>query len=373
MIYSEFVNAAAVNKSRDALIVDGEKLDYKQLHSMIESAAIALLQQGIGRGDVILLIVPNGTGFVVSVFAALAVGAVVVPINTRFPLDEVEYYLQSSDAGLIIHDGAEALYRDAGFDVAMKDVAELMDGETSGSFEPVELSPDDPALYMYSSGSTGKPKRVTRTHGQILSEYSSLSQTISLSSADRILCTVPLYHAHGFGNCMMASLLSGACLVIVTGEFNGRDAMRAISQQRISIYPAVPFMYKMIADSFFKETPNLSNVRLMFSAGAPLPDEVEAKFFEKFNIHIRQLYGSTETGAVAISYGENSGEVDSVGRPLHGVQIDIFDEEGRVISNGAIGDVAIHSPAMTHQYDGLPDATSECFIDNYFYPGDLGC
>jgi long-chain acyl-CoA synthetase len=132
-------------------------------------------------------------------------------------------------------------------------------------------------------------------------------------------------------------------------------------------------MYKMIADSFFKETPNLSNVRLMFSAGAPLPDEVEAKFFEKFNIHIRQLYGSTETGAVAISYGENSGEVDSVGRPLHGVQIDIFDEEGRVISNGAIGDVAIHSPAMTHQYDGLPDATSECFIDNYFYPGDLGC
>lgn len=373
MIYKEFAQTASLNAEKEALVIDGKSLTYSELLKSVNATALALQEQGVKAGDVVLLIVPNGMGFVVSVFATLALGAVIVPINTKFPLDEVEYYLESSGAQYIVHDADAARYLEAGFACNLLDINQLLEAETSDEFVASDIDPESSALFMYSSGSTGKPKRVTRTHGHIISEHASLSSSISLTSADRILCTVPMYHAHGLGNCMMASLLTGGCLVVVSGEFNPRETMRAMTQQQVSIYPAVPFMCKMISDSFYKEKPDLSKLRLIFSAGAPLPAEVESRFFEKLGVHIRQLYGSTETGAVAINFSDTEGGIDSVGKALNDVEITIVDEEGAILPAGEIGEVAIKSPAMTKQYDHLPDVTAESFINGSFYPGDLGC
>jgi long-chain acyl-CoA synthetase len=229
------------------------------------------------------------------------------------------------------------------------------------------------ALYMYSSGSTGKPKRVTRTHVQLSDERKALAATIHLTESDRILCTVPLYHAHGFCNCLLAALLTGGTLVIVPGEFNPRETLRALSGESITIYPAVPFMFKMLTEVFIKNMPDLRQLRLVFSAGAAMPEQVGQRFEEIYGVPVRQLYGSTETGAISINLAGGAGTETSVGMPLVGYRIDILDESGTPARQGEVGLVAIRSPAMAHQYDGLPEMTAECFVGSYFLPGDMGC
>jgi long-chain acyl-CoA synthetase len=265
---------------------------------------------------------------------------------------------------------------DAVPNVSRVDMSFLSDGEAAPQ-APVNagtsIVANAPALFMFSSGSTGKPKRITRTQEQLLAEYAALASTIGLSEDDRILCSVPLYHAHGFGNCMLASVLSGATLILMEGEFNPREAARLLEAERITIYPAVPFMLKMIGDAFYPTKPDLSGVRLIFTAGAPLPGEVIRRMRDVFSVTPGQLYGSTETGAIAINFDVAPGTEDSVGKPLVGMDIDVLDESGLIVQTGQIGEIAVRSPAMTQCYDDLPEQTRESFQNGYFLPGDLGC
>jgi long-chain acyl-CoA synthetase len=181
-----------------------------------------------------------------------------------------------------------------------------------------------------------------------------------------------MYHAHGFGNCLMAALMTGARLVILTQEFSPRTAVRSLEAFGVSIYPAVPFMFKMIVDTRFKTAPNLDMIRLLVSAGAKLPQEVSESFLRKFEKPICQLYGSTETGAVCINLRHPADKNSSVGRPLNGMSVNILDEMGQQLPPNNEGEIWISSPAMTHQYDELPEATKECFMENRFFAGDLG-
>lgn len=401
MLYAEFRGVVARSPDKVAITVGNRSLTYRALDARIRYVASVLHENGVREQEAVLLLVPNGIEFVTAVFAILSLRAVVVPVNTRFPPDEIRFYLDSSGARTVIHASdadVEAIPASVtrigmGMHLAEEEVcasghglvaalthrgaasrARCPDGAcyrepASNSVAPEELA----ALYMYSSGSTGKPKRVMRTHAQLIGERQALAATIHLTESDRILCTVPLYHAHGFGNCLLAALLTGGTLVIVPGEFNPRETLRALDSESISIYPAVPFMFKMLTEIFLKTIPDLRHLRLAFSAGAAMPDYVGQRFQEIYGVPVRQLYGSTETGAISINYAGGAGTEASVGLALSGIRIDIVDESGTPVRHGEVGLVAVKSPAMTHQYDGLPEMTAECFVGGYFLPGDMGC
>lgn len=374
MIYPSFQAAVERAPDKPAVIAARDSLSYAELLQRIQSTVTRLEQLGVQPGDAVAILLPNGIDFVVFCLAILARKAIAVPISTRFQAEEVQYYLDSSQASLVIH-GEMATDMLSGIAPALArlDIDAEAAQLTPGPEQVIATASEDvPAIYMYSSGSTGKPKRVTRTHGQLMAEFQSLASTIALNDSDRILCTVPLYHAHGFNNCLLAALLSGGTLVLMEGEFSPREATRQLQTQRITIYPAVPFMLKMIAEAFYPAKPDLSSVRLLFTAGAPLPLAVADRFHEVFGLMPRQLYGSTETGAVAINYDGDQGAGESVGLPLDGIRIDILDEAGQPLPTGEVGEIAIASPAMTTRYDALPELTAECFQRGYFLPGDLG-
>lgn len=372
MIFESLDKVASGRLGKVAIIDGGRQVTYGVLLRDIRRLVTQLEQAGVKRGDAVALLIPNSIDFAEATFAVMAIGAVVVPINIRYQPDEVNYYLETSDVRMVLYSKEASSVVLAISEAICRCLVPIESGSDNPSISELSAQADLPAIHMYSSGSTGKPKRVTRTQGNLLAEYKALAGTIDLSEEDRILCTVPLYHAHGFGNCLFASLLSGATLVIMQGEFNPREATRLIAEQRITLYPAVPFMFKMIADSFYSVIPDLSSVRLFFSAGAPLPIEVGSAFEKKFTAKIRQLYGSTETGAVAINFDGIEGSETSVGTPLNGICIDVLDEAGQCVLADELGEVAIKSPAMTCQYDGLEEMTKECFHDGYFFPGDLG-
>ena len=376
MIFPRFLDCVARTPDKLALMTGRESLTYAGLQNRVEHAVAGLQALGVQPGDAVGVLLPNSIDFVVACLALFARGAVAIPVSTRFQADEVGYYLHTGGAGFVIHASSTQPNLLAGVaGVTRVVMEELAAGEAPPRMDAAETGPAGSvsALYMYSSGSTGKPKRITRTQAQLLAEYDALAATVELTANDRILCTVPLYHAHGFGNCMLAALLSGGTLVLTEGEFNPREAARLLDAERITIYPAVPFMLKMIGDAFYPARPDLSGVRLIFTAGAPLPADTVRRMREVFAVTPAQLYGSTETGAVAINYDRADGTEESVGRPLVGITIDILDEAGQVAAMGEMGEIAVRSPAMTRCYDDLPEQTRESFQNSYFLPGDLGC
>lgn len=375
MIHEHFKQIAQQHPEKPAIISGKQVISYAELLERIDSLSAALAESGIKKGDAVGVLLPNSVDFVASILAIVTCHAVAVPVNTRFQAAEVKYYLETSSACKVIHGNkAEALLESIS---STMEKINLDKQSMAGAKDlPMTETPADsgevPALHMYSSGSTGKPKRVTRTQAQLMAEYRALAATIELSGQDVILCTVPLYHAHGFNNCMFAALMSGGTLVLMEGDFNPREAVKLIEGSRITIYPAVPFMIKMIAESFYPAKPDLSSIRLVFTAGAPLVKEIAERFRNTFGKTVRQLYGSTETGAICINYDGDAATEESVGKPLKGVQVDILDENGELMAAGALGEVAVRSPAMTRQYDDLPTLTEECFRDGYYLSGDLG-
>lgn len=372
-----FIDSSVINPDKIALLSDKTEITYDQLKNQIINCGEMLRLQGIKQGDAVLILIPNSPSFVITTLAVLSLGAIAVPSNTNFSEEEIQYYCDSSVASAIIYISElnDIIKNLSGNFVSIpaiesKQLESLAKDQESDLC--TEIKPDNAALYMFSSGSTGKPKRITRTHEDIIAEYNALSETIELTEHDIIICTVPLYHAHGFGNCMIASILSGASLILVEGSFNPRETLRCIERNKVTIYPAVPFMFKLIAETRFKNQPVLDSLRLLFSAGAALTEDVFLRFQEIFGKNIWQLYGSTETGAVSINYKGIEGTEASVGLPLQGISIDIVDDSGQSVAANEPGQIAIKSPAMTTCYDSLPELTTECFVNGSFLSGDLG-
>jgi long-chain acyl-CoA synthetase len=131
-------------------------------------------------------------------------------------------------------------------------------------------------------------------------------------------------------------------------------------------------MYQIMAQTRFTEPPNLKSCRLFISAGAPLSEKIYTTFLGGFNAHISQLYGSSETGAISINLHSKQDNYLTVGTALHGIDIKIQDDSGDPMADGEEGEIWINSPAMTLKYDNMPSITRECFVDDWFFSGDLG-
>ena len=228
MLYQHLSTIARRQPNQIALIAGGVQLSYADLMQQIDAVAADLKSLGVAPGDTVGLLLPNSAEFAIATFAVLALDAVAVPVNTRFQAEEINYYLDTSTVSVVLYNEA-AIALLATVPAAVKR-CQIVLGRNSGSVALKQRSAEEaahlPAIHMYSSGSTGKAKRVTRTQGNLLAEYQALAATIGLTAQDKILCTVPLYHAHGFGNCLFAALFSGGTLVLMQGEFNPREAAR---------------------------------------------------------------------------------------------------------------------------------------------------
>jgi long-chain acyl-CoA synthetase len=149
--------------------------------------------------------------------------------------------------------------------------------------------------------------------------------------------------------------------------------MTVLKTKGITIFPGLPFIFSILADSNSITKVELTDLKLAFTAGAPLSQKIFEGFKNKFGVPLRQLYGSTETGSISINLGKtDDGLWESVGKPMHGVTVMIMSEEGQLLPPCNIGEVVVHSAAMTHGYAGSVEVNREAFRDGYFWSGDLG-
>ncbi|QUY44846.1 class I adenylate-forming enzyme family protein [Acaryochloris marina] len=399
MLYNILKEVAIKNPNEIAIIYGETKITYNTLLEKISGLSEGLKSIGLKKGDCLALLLPNCPEFIFTFYAAMTLGAIILPLNHLFKAEEVEFYLQDSHAKYIITDSHR-------FQSCIQLISNLSNSvevividstrTSSQSFSdliksnildtrPIHIDPNSSAIYQYSSGSTGRPKRVTRTQSNLVSEVRSFGATTNITPTDKILCIVPLYHAHGLGNCLLASTCNGATLVIleplmkndlpveVPFVFRCPRVLELIESKKITVLPAVPYIFSTMVETPVCTNANLNSLRLCFSAGNFLDQKTFDHFLNRYGVPIRQLYGCTEAGSISINLStEVAQTAKSVGQSLLGVQVSIIDDNGKILPNGEIGEIIVKSQALTKGYDKMPELTSFAFQDGAYYTGDLG-
>ncbi len=397
MLYQMFVSTVKEYPEKTAIVYDKLRISYKELFERVSGLSRGLSSISISQADCIALILPNCPEFVISFYAAAKLNAIVLPLNHLFKEDEISYYLIDSNTKAIITDTKRAdlcrniiLKLDKKIELIVVDgddpltikFSELILPEETDTYEK-EFEGD--MIYQYSSGSTGRPKRVCRTQKNLFHEVNNFTETAKITSSDNILCTVPLYHAHGLGNCLLAATRNGATLVILEQSlsngipvevpfvFRRPRVLELIEKEKATILPGVPYIFNTLAEAPADTQVDLSTLRLCFSAGNFLSKDIFDKFLQRFGIPIRQLYGCTEAGSVAINLDNQLEKTyDSVGLPMKNVEIKIVDDEGKELPVGMSGEIIIKSQALTSGYYNMPELNQQAFKGGWFLTGDLG-
>ena len=371
------IHTATEAPQAEALVYRNTRMTYADLAWAVDRCAATLIARGVRPGDIVSVVCGNHPGFAIGLLGALRTGAVASPINPQFRQRELEMLLSTTrPSALIVDPERQELCAESASVLSYRNllVVDEMGGierPAYGSLEHVP-SPDDPAICQFSTGTTGRPKQVIRTHAQVQAEVEAVRQRLATSADDVILGSIPLFHAHGLCNCLLAAIRCQGKLVL-TGGFYARSILNLIESEGISIWPTVPFMVRILTEMPGPAERLLPSLRLVFSAGAPLDAEVAQRFGRRYGIVVRQLYGCTEMGAVAINDdGDIPETLDSVGYPLAGAEVRIVGEDGADVAPGQQGQVAMRGPSRTAGYTSADEAAMHSFRDGYFFPGDVG-
>ncbi len=362
---------------------------YSDVHARSVTISDALRELGIRTGHGVALMAPNSGAFVSSFLGIARAGGVIAPFNVHYQQQELVYYLQETRAAAVIAASDLVPVVSETLD-ALADPPSVIEIEADGSCRVARPrqggidasaawgSPDahsgetTPILLQYTSGSTGAPKRIIRTNRMLLDELERLSTAFGLSEDDRFLGAAPFSHVNGLVRTMMTSMYVGGTLYPVPA-FGRRPVLDLMTNERITYFGAVPYMFAILARSPIRGHVDLSSLRVAFSASAPLLPDDNRLFAEKHGTYVRQLYGSTETGTISVNLQDPADErLESVGLPLDGISIEIWEEDGNPVTSGEEGEVVIASPHAITAYDGNPGATAASFRDGHYLSGDLG-
>ncbi len=399
MLEKMLLQSAKKYSDKTAIVYEERRISYQDLYDQVNSLSQGLNSLGVSQGDCVTILLPNCPEFVISFYAITKLNAIVLPLNHLFKQEEIKYYINDSQTQVIITDQKRAeICRQILSKLERKiELVTIDESVASATYfydfieanerkiQDIKSSFEGEAIYQYSSGSTGRPKRVCRTQENLYHEAQNFTATANVNSSDNILCLVPLYHAHGLGNCLLAAISNGATLVILEQSlqngipvevpfvFKLLRVLELITTEKITILPAVPYIFKTLADAPAQVEADVSSLRLVFSAGNFLSKETFERFLQRFNLPIRQLYGCTEAGSIAINLdAEPTKTYNSVGMPMANVEIKILDAQDNELPINVTGEVVIKSKTLTRGYHNLPELNQQAFKDNMFFTGDLG-
>ncbi|MBM4794052.1 4-coumarate--CoA ligase family protein [Streptomyces sioyaensis] len=390
-IHEAVLGRAAEYGDRPALVdgLDGSTLSYARLDHLSRRTAAALAASGLRKGEVLALHSPNSVLFPAVFYAATRCGAAVTPVHPLATEDEFAKQLGDSGARWIVTtsallDTARGAARRAGgiAEILVCDRAPghrgVLDLAACTGPEPsVALDPAaDLAVLPYSSGTTGAPKGVMLTHRSIATNLAQLTPLICSGPDDRVLAVLPFFHIYGLTALMNAPLRQGATVVVLP-RFDLRQFLAAIEQHRITaVYVAPPIVLALAKHPLVADY-DLSSLRYLVSAAAPLDAELAAACSRRLGLPpVRQAYGMTE-----LSPGTHAVPLDAPNPPPGAVGKLIPNTEMRLVSlatgadlpPGESGEILIRGPQVMRGYLGRP-ADTAAMIDpeGWLHTGDIG-
>jgi long-chain acyl-CoA synthetase len=381
---ANLARTAEQHPDRHAVILDDLVLSYAELEQSVRQLAGWLRAQGVGVGDRVALMLPNVPSFPVLYYAALRLGAVVVPMNPLFKKREIAFYLEDSGATLLAAmpgEDARAAAAQVGtqlMEVGPEGLSAYVHGEhaTEPVPEIVDRAGDDTAVLLYTSGTTGRPKGAELTCDNLQTNLETVNDTLlHLGPDDVIMGCLPLFHVFGMTCGMNTAFAAGSALTLIP-RFEPGKVLQIMQRDGCTVFEGVPTMYGALLAAAGDSPPDLSSLRTCVSGGASLPVELMRRFEQTFGCEILEGYGLSETSPVASFNRPDVGrKPGSIGVPIRGVEMKLAAPDGSDVDPAdpdGVGEICIRGENIMKGYWQRPEATAEAIdADGWFHSGDL--
>lgn len=388
---------------------------YPEFRDDVDTFARALISMGVKQGDHVAIWATNVPQWYITFWATVKIGAVLVTVNTAYKIHEAEYLLRQSDTHtLVMTDG----YKDSDYVAIMKEICpELLtlekgrplhsqrlpflrnvitcESQQPGCYTweeamaqsertPIEavyrraamINKHDVCNMQYTSGTTGFPKGVMLTHYNVVNNGKAIGDCMDLSTADRMMIQVPMFHCFGMVLAMTASMTHGTTMSPIPA-FSPKKGLDCITKEKITAFHGVPTMFiAMLAHEDFDKT-DFSHMRTGIMAGSPCPIKVMKEVIEKMHMdEICITYGQTEASpATTMSKTTDSIEtrVNTVGSAIYGVECKIVDPETyEDLPDNVDGEFVARGYNIMKGYYKMPEATAAAIDkDGWLHTGDL--
>jgi oxalate---CoA ligase len=380
---------AAGDASDPAIAAPGRgALNYDGLRALYERTTRALNAIGIGRGDRVAIVLPNGPE-AATAFLTVGSAATAAPLNPGYRHAEFDFYLSDLNAkALLILADMESPGRDIANERGIPIVElEVGPAQPAGEFTlkpsttisvrpsrsgPAE--PDDVALVLHTSGTTSRPKIVPLTHRNVTASAVNIRRTLRLTHDDVCLNIMPLFHIHGLIGAVLSSMAAGAS-VACAPAFDALKFFRWFAETNPTWYTAVPTMHQAILGRAARnaEIIKAGRLRLIRSSSSSMPPQVMHELEKVFKAPVIEAYGMTEAAHQMASNPLPPAErfAGSVGI-AQGPEIAIMNEAGDLLKAHEIGEVVIRGRDVTTGYENNPEANAKAFINGWFRTGDQG-
>lgn len=387
--------AYELNPEQEALFDGYSRMSYQDLRHDSLALAYSLQQLGVIKGDKIAVCLPNWNEFVVIYFAAAHLGAVLVPFNTRYRSDEVEYILQNADVKVafftnefsgnsLFHHFTEAKKRVETLEILITvrhEIDQLASYEQlvqkgDSAFQPVELNPHNEIFsIIYTSGSTGSPKGAMLTHANVVDTAIISAEQMQCTAKDVFFVAVPVFHVFGMVPSILSTIAVGARMVLLD-QYKAKKSLELIEAERITVKHGVPTMFILELNHKDFKKYDLSSLRTGIIAAAPCPEEIVKRIRTEMGCEIMVAYGLSETSPTLTMTDFHDSDIvraQTVGKALPGAEIKIVDEKQNEVAVGEIGEIACRSFGVMKGYYNMPEKTREVLDEEkWFYTGDLG-
>jgi len=412
--------SAARYPDKPAYLFFGRALTYRELKRQAEAVAGWLQQQGVGKGDRVLLYLQNCPQYVIAFHAILRADAVVVPVNPMNRAEEFGHYIADPEARVAICSADladtvmaanEALPREqrlqhvlvarhadalpeAGIADDDKPAPALLDWlladaplpsgctrwaealQASIAPRPPTAQPDDLAVLPYTSGTTGLPKGCMHTHRTVMSNVVG-GGLWGYASAESVgLSVVPMFHVTGLLYGVLGPVFLGMTMVLMP-RWDRELAARLIARHQVTHWTCIPTMIIDLFASPNYERFDLSSLRYLSGGGAAMPHAVAERLQREFGLTFAEGYGLTETAAPSHGNPPERAKLQCLGIPIYGVDSRIVDPVTlQELPPGEVGEIVTHGPMVFKGYWRHPEATEAAFIEidgkRFFRTGDLG-
>lgn len=391
----EYIDAYGTDRAGDVWLIAPDTsatYTYADLRNNVLNIGEELTRLGIPAGDKVAFLADNGGWTALLYLGVMANGRVIVPLNAVAGDVQLIHVLDHSDTNVVFvspayRDKLGELLRQVPREIRVFDLdpAQGPAWPGNGSESPpadaaVVPAPDpaDPALLLYTSGSTGLPKGAVLSHRAIVAGGRNVVTGHGLTSEDRALCVLPIYHINGAMVTVAAPLVSGGS-VVMPARFSAGAFWSWIARYRCSWSSIVPTIIKYLLDRAGQETfdfgsdERLRSFRFGRSASAPLPAAVLEEWESTFRVPMIETLGLTETAGTVASnpMPPSPRKPGSVGLAF-GNEIGIIDESGTDCPPGTAGEIAVRGDNVLEYYYKNPEATEAAFTNGWFRTGDLG-
>ena len=387
--------AAAERPDAEALVFGEVRLTFADLQREVQRFSAAALAAGVQAGDRTAIWAPNSDRWVVAALGLTSVGAVLVPVNTRFKGEEARHVLATTRASLLLVDNdfldvdraallaPEAPLPELRRVVPLDDHAwhGFLDGGAQVSADAVaeaaaDVSPTDISDIIFTSGTTGRPKGAMVTHEQSVRVFQCWADTVGLRADDRMLVVSPFFHTFGYKAGLIACLLKRATLLPVQ-VFDVESTLALIERERASVIPGAPTLYTTLLEHPTRSSYDISAVRLAVTGASVVPTELIRRMRDELGFDsVLTAYGLTESCGYAT--GCRQGDPDEVvsltsGRAIPDVEVVVVDGDGKPVPAGEPGEVLVRGYNVMVGYWEDPEATAAAIdAEGWLHTGDVG-